>query len=57
MLPCPGRWVLVATDGQNDMPILDHAEIPLITPGQRARVSEKAGSTTFSRGKRSNPDH
>jgi hypothetical protein len=32
--------VLVATDGQSDMPMLDHAEIPLITPGQRARVSE-----------------
>ena len=38
--PCPGLWVLVATDGQNDMPVLDHAEIPLITPGQRAKVSE-----------------
>jgi serine/threonine protein kinase len=38
--PCPGLWVLVATDGQNDMPVLDHAVIPLITPGQRARVSE-----------------
>ena len=37
---CPGLWVLVATDGQCDMPILDHAEIPLITPGQRAKVSE-----------------
>jgi len=37
---CPGLWVLVATDGQNDMPILDGAEIPLITPGQRAKVSE-----------------
>ena len=38
--PCPGLWLLVATDGQNDMPKLDHAEIPLITPGQRAKVSE-----------------
>ncbi len=38
--PCPGLWVLVATDGQSDMPILDHAEIPLITPGQRAIVSD-----------------
>ena len=37
---CPGLWVLVATDEQNDMPVLDHAEIPLITPGQRAKVSE-----------------
>jgi serine/threonine protein kinase len=39
-VPCPGIWVLVATDGQHDMPLLDNAEIPLITPGQRARVSE-----------------
>ena len=39
-VPCPGLWVLVAADGQNDLPMLDHAEIPLITPGQRAKVSE-----------------
>lgn len=39
-VPCPGLWVLVATDGQSEMPVLDHAEIPLITPGQRAKVSE-----------------
>lgn len=39
-VPCPGLWVLVATDGQSDMPMLDNAEIPLITPGQRAKVSE-----------------
>jgi hypothetical protein len=39
-VPCPGVWVLVATDGQHDLPMLDNAEIPLITPGQRARVSE-----------------
>lgn len=38
--PCPGLWVLVASDEQNDMPVLDHAEIPLITSGQRAKVSE-----------------
>jgi hypothetical protein len=38
--PCPGLWVLVATDGQSDLPVLDHAEIPLITPGQRTKVSE-----------------
>ena len=37
---CPGLWVLVASDEQNDMPLLDNAEIPLITPGQRAKVSE-----------------
>ena len=30
-VPCPGLWVLVATDGQHDMPMLDNAEIPLIT--------------------------
>ncbi len=39
-VPCPGVWVLVATDGQSEMPILDHAVIPLITQGQRAKVSE-----------------
>ena len=37
---CPSLWVLVATDGQNDMPMLDRAEIPLITPGQRVKVSK-----------------
>ena len=39
-VPCPGVWVLVATDGQSETPILDHAVIPLITLGQRAKVSE-----------------
>jgi hypothetical protein len=39
-VPCPGMWVLVAADGQSDMPVLDHAEIPIITPGQRAKISE-----------------
>ncbi|MEJ7636616.1 MAG: BREX-2 system adenine-specific DNA-methyltransferase PglX [Singulisphaera sp.] len=42
-VPCPGLWVLVATDGQHDLPMLDNADIPLITPGQRARVSEAGG--------------
>jgi len=37
---CPGLWVLVTADGQNELPVLDQAEIPLITPGQRAKVSE-----------------
>jgi hypothetical protein len=37
---CPGAWVLVPTDEQNDMPFLDDAEIPLISPGQRTKVSE-----------------
>lgn len=39
-IPCPGVWVLVAADGQNEMPMLDHTVIPLITPGQKAKVSE-----------------
>jgi len=39
-VPCPGVWVLVATDEQSDMPFLDDAEIPLISPGQRTKVSE-----------------
>jgi hypothetical protein len=37
---CPGVWVLVATDEQHEMPFLDHSAIPLISPAQRARVSE-----------------
>jgi hypothetical protein len=52
---CPGLWLLVATDEQNDMPILDHAEIPLITPGQRARVSE-AWIDTVHRGELYQPE-
>lgn len=38
--PCPGIWMLVASDEQRDMPVLDHVEIPVITPGQRVRVPE-----------------
>ena len=38
--PCPGIWLLVATDGQNEMPKLDNVVVPLITTSQRARVSE-----------------
>lgn len=37
---CPSVWVLVATDSQNDMPHLDGVQIPLISKGQRAAVSE-----------------
>lgn len=37
---CPGIWVLVASDDQNDMPHLDGEEIPLISPGQRVRVPD-----------------
>lgn len=39
-VPCPGLWLLVAADGQHELPMLDQAEIPLITAGQRARISE-----------------
>jgi hypothetical protein len=37
---CPSVWVLVATDSQNEMPYLDGVQIPLISKGQRAAVSE-----------------
>jgi hypothetical protein len=37
---CPTLWVLVASDHQNDMPYLDGVQIPLISTGQRAFVSE-----------------
>lgn len=35
---CPGLWVLVASDEQTELPMLDGKAIPLISPGQRARV-------------------
>jgi len=38
--PCPCLWVLVATNSQNDMPHLDGVQIPLISTGQRAAVSD-----------------
>ena len=31
-------WVLVPADEQSDLPVLDGKEIPLLSPGQRARV-------------------
>ena len=31
-------WVLVSADAQSDLPILDGKVIPLLSPGQRARV-------------------
>jgi len=37
---CPTVWVLIATDNQNEMPYLDGVQIPLISKGQRAAVSE-----------------
>ncbi len=37
---CPCVWVLVPQDAQTDLPTLDGKEIPLISPGQRARVPE-----------------
>ena len=35
---CPGLWVLVASDEQSELPLIDGREIPLIGSGQRARV-------------------
>jgi hypothetical protein len=50
---CPCMWVLVADDGLNPRPILDHQVIPLISNGQRANISEpwmdnyhRSGNTT-----------
>lgn len=37
---CPTLWVLVGSDNQSEMPFLDGAQIPLISTGQRAYVSE-----------------
>jgi serine/threonine protein kinase len=37
---CPSLWVLVASDSQSEMPYLDGVQIPLISTGQRAFVSE-----------------
>ena len=37
---CPCLWVLVADDGLNPMPVLDHKVIPLISNGQKANISE-----------------
>ena len=37
---CPSLWVLVAADNQNEMPYLDGVQIPLISTGQKAIVSD-----------------
>ena len=37
---CPGMWVLVAADGQSELPVIDGREVPLISSGQRARVPD-----------------
>ena len=37
---CPTLWVLVGADHQSEMPFLDGVQIPLISTGQRASVSE-----------------
>ncbi len=39
-VPCPCLWVLVASNNQSDLPYLDGVQIPLISTGQRAFVSE-----------------
>ena len=33
-------WVLVAADGQSELPVIDGREVPLISSGQRARVPD-----------------
>jgi serine/threonine protein kinase len=35
---CPGLLILVASDEQSDLPLIDGREVPLIGSGQRARV-------------------
>ena len=37
---CPSLWVLVGSDYQGEMPFLDGVQIPVISTGQRAFVSE-----------------
>ena len=37
---CPTLWVLVGSDNRSEMPFLDGAQIPLISTGQRAYISE-----------------
>ena len=37
---CPALWVLVATDIQSEMPHLDGKQIPLVSKGERAAVSD-----------------
>lgn len=37
---CPAVWVLVATDGSQEMPHLDGTAIPLVTPGERVKASD-----------------
>ena len=37
---CPSVWVLVATDSQSETPFVDGVQIPLISTGQRAAVSD-----------------
>ena len=34
----PAVWLLLPSDEQNDLPLLDGHPVPLLTPGQRARI-------------------
>ena len=43
---CPGLWVLVAADGQSELPVIDGREVPLISSGQRARVPDRLARST-----------
>ncbi len=36
----PGLWVLIPSDDQHDLPTLDGCAVPVLTPGQRARIPE-----------------
>jgi hypothetical protein len=37
---CPTLWALIASDSQSEMPYLDGVQVPLISKGQRAAVSD-----------------
>src|SRR6185436_17152721 len=36
----PGLWVLIPSDEQHPMPVLDGVAVPVITPAQWARIPE-----------------
>ena len=36
----PALWVLIPSDDQHELPTLDGCAVPVLTPGQRARIPE-----------------
>ena len=36
----PGLWVLIPSDDQEELPVLDGKPVPVITPGQWARIPD-----------------